>query len=108
MRQWTSARIAHAAGADLLAQGTAGPGPEFVTIDSRSAGPGALFVGLPGANVDGGAFAAQALQAGAWGVVTSVPYADALTSMHTAATGVVLAATDPLKCLQRLATAWRR
>src|SRR6185312_14361616 len=27
---------------------------------------------------------------------------------HTAATGVVLAATDPLKSLQRLATAWRR
>ena len=108
MRQWTSARIAHAAGADLLAQGTPGPGPEFVTIDSRAAGPGALFVGLPGANVDGGAFAAQALQAGAWGVVASVPYADALTNTHTAATGVVLAATDPLKSLQRLATAWRR
>ena len=38
-------------------------------IDSRAVGPGDLFVGLPGERVDGGAFAAAALEAGAWGVL---------------------------------------
>ena len=77
-----------------------------MTIDSSAAGPGALFVGLPGANVDGGAFAAQALEAGAWGVLVTPEYAEPLGG--TTRTGVVLAADDPLKALQNLATAWRR
>jgi UDP-N-acetylmuramoyl-tripeptide--D-alanyl-D-alanine ligase len=77
-----------------------------VTIDSRAAGPGALFVGLPGANVDGGAFAAAALEAGAWGVLTTLEHAEPLDQSATG--GVVLAVEDPLKSLQTLATAWRR
>ena len=81
-------------------------GPELVTIDSSAAGPGALFVGLPGANVDGGAFAAQALEAGAWGVLVTPEHAEPLGDTST--DGVVLAADDPLKALQNLATAWRR
>jgi UDP-N-acetylmuramyl pentapeptide synthase len=36
-------------------------------IDSRAAGPDDLFVGLLGEHVDGGRFAAQALDGGAWG-----------------------------------------
>jgi UDP-N-acetylmuramoyl-tripeptide--D-alanyl-D-alanine ligase len=75
-----------------------------VTIDSRDAGPGTLFVGLPGANVDGGAFAAQALSAGAWGILARPQYADAAGS---AGAGAVLAAAEPLAALQRLAAAWR-
>jgi UDP-N-acetylmuramoyl-tripeptide--D-alanyl-D-alanine ligase len=74
-------------------------------IDSRSAGPGDLFVGLPGANVDGGRFAAQALAQGAWGVLVAPEHADA---SGCAAPGVLLTADDPLAALQRLATAWRR
>jgi UDP-N-acetylmuramoyl-tripeptide--D-alanyl-D-alanine ligase len=105
MKQWTSARIAHAAGAGLVASGPTDDGPEFVTIDSRTAGPGALFVGLPGDRVDGGTFAAQALETGAWGVLTTPEHAEALPN---ATTGAVLAAQDPLKSLQTLATAWRR
>ena len=34
-------------------------------------GPGDLFVGLRGERADGGAFAAQALAAGAWGVLVA-------------------------------------
>jgi UDP-N-acetylmuramoyl-tripeptide--D-alanyl-D-alanine ligase len=76
-----------------------------VTIDSREAEPGALFVGLKGANTDGGRFAAQALANGAWGVLTTEEHASAA---QCAPPGVLLAAPDPLAALQRLATAWRR
>ena len=42
-----------------------------VAIDSRKAGGGALFFALPGAQVDGHAFAAAAVAAGAAGIVTT-------------------------------------
>ena len=51
-------------------------GPERVTIDSRQAAPGALFVGLRGTRADGGRFAADALAAGAWGVLVASEYAE--------------------------------
>jgi UDP-N-acetylmuramoyl-tripeptide--D-alanyl-D-alanine ligase len=98
---WTAERVAEAAGAELLAAGSA-RGPARVLIDSREAGSGDLFVGLPGERHDGGRFAAQALAAGAWGVLVAPQHADA------AGGGAVLAAADPLAALQRLATAWRR
>ena len=44
-------------------------------IDSRAVEPGDLFVGLPGEHVDGGAFAAAALDAGAWGVLVAPQWA---------------------------------
>jgi UDP-N-acetylmuramoyl-tripeptide--D-alanyl-D-alanine ligase len=106
MKQWTTARLAQAASAKQVTHPAQSVGPECVTIDSRAAGPGALFVGLPGAKVDGGTFAPKALEAGAWGVLTTPEHAEPLAS--TAAGGVVLAAADPLKSLQTLATAWRR
>jgi UDP-N-acetylmuramoyl-tripeptide--D-alanyl-D-alanine ligase len=106
MRQWTPTRLAHAASGTLIASGTPDAGPEFVTIDSRAAGPGALFIGLPGANVDGGTFAAKAAQAGAWGVLTTPEHAKPLADARTDT--AVLAADDPLESLQHLATAWRR
>ncbi|MHB8690131.1 MAG: UDP-N-acetylmuramoyl-tripeptide--D-alanyl-D-alanine ligase [Solirubrobacteraceae bacterium] len=105
MKDWTPALIAEAAGARLLAGADAWGGPERVSIDSRDAGPGTLFVGLPGEKVDGGAFASRALAAGAWGVLTAPEHASD-TSCGTP--GVWLAADDPLKALQRLATSWRR
>jgi UDP-N-acetylmuramoyl-tripeptide--D-alanyl-D-alanine ligase len=80
-------------------------GPERVTIDSRDAGPGTLFVGLPGANVDGGTFSEQALAAGAWGILAKPEHAEVGGAAPPA---VLLAADDPLVALQRLAAAWRR
>jgi UDP-N-acetylmuramoyl-tripeptide--D-alanyl-D-alanine ligase len=106
MRQLTPEKIASAAGARLVAASACSVGPAVVTIDSRTAGPGTLFVGLPGDRVDGGAFAATALEAGAWGVLTTPEHAETLTS--PAPESVVLAAEDPLKSLQMLATSWRR
>ena len=104
MKSWTPDRIARESGAQLISPPPSDAGPERVTIDSRDAGPGALFVGLPGANVDGGAFAAQALAAGAWGILTTLEHAD---QARCAAPGVLLAAERPLAALQRLAAAWR-
>ncbi len=105
MRTWTPAQIAAAARATLVAPSPTERGPDRVTIDSREAGPGVLFVGLPGANTDGGRFAAQALAAGAWGILTTEDHAQAA---QCAPPGVLLAAPDPLAALQRLATGWRR
>ena len=125
MRDWSPERVAAAAGATLatpVAGGAAGDGPRRAVIDSREAGPGDLFAGLPGERVDGGRFAPDTLRAGAWGVLVGPAHAGAAvaaaaggdtagggdTPAATAAAGVVLVAEDPLAALQRLATAWRR
>ena len=104
MKSWTPEQVARAAGARLLAPPPTWAGPDRAVIDSRDAGPGALFVGLNGARVDGGKFAPQALAAGAWGILTTPEHAEAA---KCAPPGVLLAADDPLKALQRLANAWR-
>jgi UDP-N-acetylmuramoyl-tripeptide--D-alanyl-D-alanine ligase len=100
MIAWSATRLAEAAGARLSA-GDAERGPARAVIDTRAIEPGDLFVGLRGERVDGGRFAADALAAGAWGVLVSEEHAAGLS-------GVVLTASDPLSALQRLATAWRR
>jgi UDP-N-acetylmuramoyl-tripeptide--D-alanyl-D-alanine ligase len=104
VKVWTPEQVAAASGARLIAPPPVQTGPERATIDSRESGPGALFVGLAGAHVDGGAFAPQALAAGAWGVLTTPAHAEAA---QCAVPGVLLAADDPLAALQRLAGAWR-
>jgi UDP-N-acetylmuramoyl-tripeptide--D-alanyl-D-alanine ligase len=101
VRDWTAEDVARVAGGTVM-RGGAG-GPVRAEIDSRAAGPGDLFVGLPGERVDGGRFAATALEAGAWGVLVAPEHAEDLD-----ASGAVIAAADPLLALQRLATAWRR
>jgi UDP-N-acetylmuramoyl-tripeptide--D-alanyl-D-alanine ligase len=104
MRGWSAEQVADAAGARLVEPGTRSSGPTRAVIDSRHAGPGDLFVGLPGERVDGGRFAEDVLGAGAWGVLVGEGWAGADTQDG----GVILVATDPLAALQRLATAWRR
>ena len=104
MKTWTPEQVAQAAGARLIAPPPTTGGPSIATIDSRQVQPGTLFVGLPGANADGGAFAPQALANQAWGILTTPQHAQAATC---APPGVLLAAEDPLKALQNLAKAWR-
>jgi UDP-N-acetylmuramoyl-tripeptide--D-alanyl-D-alanine ligase len=106
MRSWDAERIALASGAELLRGGEpGGGGPERAVIDSRAAGAGDLFAGLPGATHDGGEFAAQALGAGAWGTLTTPGQAERAAAAQ--AGGVVLAHPEPLPALQALAGAWR-
>jgi UDP-N-acetylmuramoyl-tripeptide--D-alanyl-D-alanine ligase len=105
VRDWSPDRLAAAAGARLVAPGPAGGGPRRVSIDSRDVGAGDLFVGIPGERADGGAFAARALAAGAWGVLVAPRHADPLRD--GVAPGAVLAADDPVRALGALAHAWR-
>jgi UDP-N-acetylmuramoyl-tripeptide--D-alanyl-D-alanine ligase len=105
VREWSPEQVAQAAGGRLVALGSHAGGPARAVIDSRAAGPGDLFVGLVGENVDGGRFATQALDGRAWGVLVAPEHADGAGGTET---GAVIAADDPLAALQRLATAWRR
>jgi UDP-N-acetylmuramoyl-tripeptide--D-alanyl-D-alanine ligase len=97
----TSEQIAAAMGAEIVAEGGAGP-PRRATIDSGDSGPGDLFFGLRGEHADGGEFATAAIEAGAWGVVVGPAHAQGLSGAW------VFAAPDPLAALQGLARAWRR
>ena len=110
MRDWSPERLARAAGARLQSAPPvdgAAAGPSRVTIDSRDIGPGVLFVGLPGTRADGGRFARQALDQGAWGALVTPEHALAAAA-ESAPAGVLLAADDPLAALQALAREWRR
>src|ERR1700740_253832 len=103
MKRWTPHEIARAAGARLLLADAVG-GPDRAMTDSRGPGPGVLFVGLPGAKVDGGEYAAAALAAGAWGVLIAPERVQDAASIGS---GAVLVAEHPLDALQRLAASGR-
>ena len=107
--------IAAAAGGELVAGAPEAAGPERAVIDSRGAGGGDLFAGLPGATADGGEFAPGALEAGVWGVLVGPAHREAALQAVEGAVGgsacanaAVIVAPEPLLALQRLATAWRR
>jgi UDP-N-acetylmuramoyl-tripeptide--D-alanyl-D-alanine ligase len=95
----TAAMVAHATQGRLLA-GPPTRAFEAVSIDSRSIGPGALFIALRGQRFDGHDFVDQALARGATGLVVSTP----------AATGnaAVVVVDDTLRALQALGRAVRR
>jgi UDP-N-acetylmuramoyl-tripeptide--D-alanyl-D-alanine ligase len=96
-------RIAEEARATIAASG-GGDHPVRAVSDSRQVERGDLFFGLVGEHDDGGRFAADALAAGAWGVIVRPERAAHLDP----AAGWVLISNDPLRSLQRLARAWRR
>jgi UDP-N-acetylmuramoyl-tripeptide--D-alanyl-D-alanine ligase len=102
MRSWDAAHVAAAAGARLLDGADAASGPSGFAIDSRAVSPGDLFIGLRGAQTDGGRFAADALAAGAWGVLAAGEHLEGLEG------AVLLAAADPLLAMHSLARNWRR
>ena len=70
-----------------------------VSTDSRSIQPGDLFIALRGDRFDGGAFAAQALQKGAAGVVLDARQAPEVTA--------AIRVDDTRLALGRLGAAWR-
>ncbi len=110
MIHWDTAHIARTIGAgsvrDAGAVRGSGSGPRRATIDSRQVQPDDLFVGLVGEREDGGAYAAQALRAGAWGVLVAPEHAERLG--ESADEGAVLSHAEPLAALQALASAWRQ
>jgi UDP-N-acetylmuramoyl-tripeptide--D-alanyl-D-alanine ligase len=124
MREWNARRVAEAAGAELLASPAAGAaaergpdagaerayglGPSGASVDNRTIAPGELFVGLGGERTDGGAYAGEALRAGAWGVLVAPEHARAAAAVAGETGGAVLAHEHPLQAMQALASAWRR
>ncbi|MEA2140505.1 MAG: UDP-N-acetylmuramoyl-tripeptide--D-alanyl-D-alanine ligase [Solirubrobacteraceae bacterium] len=116
MRSWDAARLAAEAGAhalELPRGEDSQSGPQRAVIDSRAVAGGDLFVGLPGESAHGAEHAAEALRAGAWGVLVPPEHADAARAAlgedaQGGAGGAVLAHADPLAALQALAGAWRR
>ncbi|MFL5894716.1 MAG: UDP-N-acetylmuramoyl-tripeptide--D-alanyl-D-alanine ligase, partial [Thermoleophilaceae bacterium] len=81
------------------------PGPNRAVIDSRKVERGDLFIGLKGEHVDGGQFAQQAIDQGAWGVLTTP---DKAPTPNSQLPTPVITAEDPLSAMQSLARAWRR
>lgn len=91
-----------------------------VVIDSRQAAPGALFVALPGENVDGHQFVGQAFQQGAIAALVHRPVevdqaAQIVKVDEAAGQGIAvgelplcLQVKDTLTGLQQLAAFWRR
>src|SRR5579859_1711855 len=75
-----------------------------VVIDSRKAGPGSLFVALPGQVVDGHQFIADALGHGAQAVLARTDWEPAAP---LGAEIAVVRVADTLRALQALATWWR-
>ena len=94
-----------AAGARLAAPAAAARGRARGDDRLARGRPGDLFVGLPGANVDGGCFAVGALARRRLGRARLAGLRRRRAGRRA---GVVLVADDPLAALQALATAWRR
>ncbi|MEJ7875538.1 MAG: UDP-N-acetylmuramoyl-tripeptide--D-alanyl-D-alanine ligase, partial [Solirubrobacterales bacterium] len=101
----TPERIAEAAGLEILREGLRGR-PERAVVDSREVAAGDLFFGLPGANADGGEFAAGAVADGAWGVVARPQHARAAAREDRFSW--IFSSHEPLDSLQALAREWRR
>src|SRR5262245_35873917 len=97
----TAAEIVAAMGAEIVAEGGEGS-PRRATIDSGATEAGDLFFGLRGERVDGGEFAGQAIENGAWGAVVRPEHAEGLPEAWT------FVVEDPLAALQALARGWRR
>ncbi|MBA2792611.1 MAG: UDP-N-acetylmuramoyl-tripeptide--D-alanyl-D-alanine ligase [Thermoleophilaceae bacterium] len=99
--------MAGAAQASLRKGDLGTPGPRRAVIDTREVREGDLFVGVRGTRADGGAFAAEALGAGAWGVMVSREHVEAAVTAAPEGTQV-LEVEDPLASLGTLAREWRR
>ena len=119
MKNWSAARVAAEAGAELEREPPPGPGPLRAVIDSRAVRPGDLFIGIPGADHDGGTFVPEALAAGAWGAIAT-PRRIAEEAAgdlvggksggrdDVGGPGALIAAEDPVAAMGRLARARRR
>jgi UDP-N-acetylmuramoyl-tripeptide--D-alanyl-D-alanine ligase len=87
------AEVAAVLGAELTGTGDPAALVTSVSADTRTIGPGGLFVALPGARTDGHAFVPAAFAAGATAALTR----------HTVPGALCVVVTDPLVALGRLA-----
>ena len=98
MKHWSETRVAGTAGADLVRghpDGRAADGPTRVVIDSREVGPGDLFVGIPGEQVDGGAFDVHVPLPGRFNVLNALGAWAAVRALGVSVTALPDAARVP-------------
>jgi UDP-N-acetylmuramoyl-tripeptide--D-alanyl-D-alanine ligase len=93
------------AGLELIHKNEQSRGFEAVCVDSRLAGPGALFVALDGEKHDGHKFVKAALKAGAAGAIVEKTKLSTL-GLDETTTYTLLAADNTLHALQELAAAY--
>ncbi len=77
------------------------------TIDSRKVGRDAIFVAFPGERVDGNAFAASALEAGAGCVVMTVDAPEGVRAAAEERGAAIVRTDDPTAFMLDLASWWR-
>ncbi|MGH9587735.1 MAG: UDP-N-acetylmuramoyl-tripeptide--D-alanyl-D-alanine ligase [Acidobacteriaceae bacterium] len=97
-------QIAHWSGAEL--EGADGLAAEGYSIDSRTVGPGELFIAIKGERFDGNDFVSAALERGAVAALVARDRIEAIRK--TAGEHPLLITDDTLKALQQLAAAVRR
>lgn len=83
-----------------IGSGSGATAVEGAFVDSRAVEPGALFVGLPGEQADGGLFAPDALRGGAAAALVGRHVWDSISAECRANGWHVAVAHDPLKVLQ--------
>ncbi len=102
---FSPARLTEILEADLVRYGDRNDQPSAgISTDSRSIGPGQVFLALRGEKFDGHAYVSQALAAGAAAVIIDAAY-DIPADLPT---GSVLRVADTLRAYQAIARAWRR
>jgi UDP-N-acetylmuramoyl-tripeptide--D-alanyl-D-alanine ligase len=106
----TPGQLAHAAGGRMMAgppvPDSSDDVPVRAVVDSREVGPGDLFVGLPGERVDGGRFAAAAIERGAWGAVVAPHHVPDTVVAAEGRGARVIEVADPVAALAALSRAW--
>ncbi len=103
MKSLDSNKIARMAGGTLIGPAHASK-VKSITIDSRTAGPGALFVALSGAERDGHDFVTEAFQKGAACALVSTKHAHRIKAkLEGTHQGSLIAVEDPLSALQLMA-----
>ena len=93
---------------DLGFTGRAGRDPMLsgLTADSRAAGPGMLFAGLPGSSAHGAAFIPAALAQGAAAILTDSEGARLAAAALAASDAALVVAEDPRAALASAAALW--
>lgn len=83
--------------------------PISCSVDTRTLAPGDFFIAIPGANVDGNEFVAEALRKGAAGIMMAHEKKDGLAKIASLIQPdtVILLVPSPLEALTQLAHAWR-
>ncbi len=100
-QQYTISELA--AWCNAAVHGHPGRRVERFEIDSRSCGPGSVFVALRGEHRDGHEFVADAFERGAIGAIVAREHAERTAVQPVATDRSLLAVEDPLTALQQLA-----